>query len=249
MQLIQPWSQEMLKSLAEFTKTAVIGGLLIVLPIYISVLLLLKTIAGVAKLIAPVAAQVPAGMELRNVIALLIVILVCFVAGLFVRTGPGLRAKNAIERSIFEHIPGYSLIRGLTARIAGAQEDQTFATALVELEEAFVPAFVVEEHEDGAYTVFVPSVPTPAAGTVYILPKERVHLVDASFMKAARVISKWGEGARELRAAMKEAAPLPGMGTHQSGIVDVIPQPEADRTSQSPAAAGNDTPKRKETIL
>jgi uncharacterized membrane protein len=159
-------------------------------------------------------------MELRRVIALLIVILVCFVAGLLARTGPGLRAKNAIERSIFEHIPGYSLIRGLTARIAGAQEDQTFATALVELEDAFVPAFVVEEHEDGAYTVFVPSAPTPAAGTVYILPKERVHLVDASFMKAARVISKWGEGAHELRAAMKEAAPLPGKDQRQVGIVD-----------------------------
>ena len=58
------------------------------------------------------------------------------------------------------------------------------------------------EHDDGAYTVFVPSVPTPAAGAVYIHPKERVHLVDIPFNKAVSVISKWGSGARDLRTAM-----------------------------------------------
>jgi len=31
---------------------------------------------------------------------------VCLVAGLVVRTGAGLRAKNALERSVLEKIPG-----------------------------------------------------------------------------------------------------------------------------------------------
>jgi hypothetical protein len=97
---------------------------------------------------------------------------------------------------------GNTLVRGFAGRVAGRQEDETFAVALVEIEEALVPAFIVEEHEDGAYTVFVPSVPTPAAGAVYILPKERVHLVDIPFNKAVSVISKWGSGARDLRTAM-----------------------------------------------
>lgn len=192
----------MIKSLAEFTKTTLIGGLLIVLPLYLSILLLAKTIKGLLALIAPVTAQLPPTMELRQVVGILLVLLVCFVAGLLVRTGPGLRAKNAIERNLLERIPGYALIRGLAARVAGRQEDETFAVALVEIEEALVPAFIVEEHDDGAYTVFVPSVPTPAAGTIYILPPERVHLVDIPFAKAASVISKWGAGARDLRAAM-----------------------------------------------
>ena len=74
--------------------------------------------------------------------------------------------------------------------------------ALVELEDALVPAFVVEEHDDGAFTVFVPSVPTPAAGAIYILPKERVHIVDIPFHKALTVISKWGAGTRDLVKAM-----------------------------------------------
>jgi uncharacterized membrane protein len=194
-----------LRGVAELTKTTLIGGVLIVLPIYVSILLLVKTVAGLMGLIAPVTAQIPAGMHFRQVIAMLVVILVCFLAGLIVRTGPGLRAKNAVERTLLDRIPGYALIRGVTARMAGRPADETFAVALVEIEEALVPAFIVEEHSDGAYTVFVPSVPTPAAGAIYILPRERVHLVDIPFARAAAVITKWGAGTRDLRAAMRGA--------------------------------------------
>ncbi|MCP5420137.1 MAG: DUF502 domain-containing protein [Gammaproteobacteria bacterium] len=195
----------MLRSLAEFTKTTLIGGVLVIFPIWLTTLLLVKTLAGVAKFISPVTSQIPAAVHFRHVIALLLIIIVCFLAGLIVRTGPGSRAKNVLERKLLGRIPGYDLIRGLTARLTGRQEDETFAVALVELEEALVPAFIVEEHDDGAFTVFVPSVPTPAAGSIYILPRERVHRVDVPFTKGASVISRWGAGARDLRQAMQKA--------------------------------------------
>jgi len=78
-----------LKNIAEFSKTTLIGGLLIVLPLYLSILLLAKTIKGLLALIAPVTSQLPPTMELRQVVGILLVLLVCFVAGLLVRTGPG----------------------------------------------------------------------------------------------------------------------------------------------------------------
>jgi uncharacterized membrane protein len=192
-----------MRGLAEFVKTTLIGGLLIVLPLWLSVLLLGKAIAGVLALLKPVTSQLPPGMHLRIVVSMLIVVAVCFIAGLVVRTGPGLRAKNVFEHYLLERIPGYTLLRGLTGRITGREEDDMFAPALVEIEDALVPAFVVEEHPDGRYTVFVPSVPTPAAGTIYILEPSRVHLVDVPFTKAVSVISKWGAGSHELVAAMR----------------------------------------------
>ena len=192
-----------MRSLAEFTKTTLIGGVLVVLPLWISLLLLVKAVAGVFALLSPVTAQLPASMHLRNIVALLIVVAACFVAGLVVRTRPGLRAKNVLDRYMLERIPGYTLLRGLTGRITGHEEGATFAAALVEIEEALVPAFVVEEHPDGSYTVFVPSVPTPAAGSVYILERARVHLVDVPFTTAVSVISKWGAGSRDLVEAMR----------------------------------------------
>ena len=41
-------------------------------------------------------------------------------------------------------------------------------------------------------------VPTPAAGSLLILPRERVHPLEVPFAQAVKVISKWGSGAGEL---------------------------------------------------
>lgn len=194
----------MVRKLAEFTKTTLIGGLLVVLPVYVTGLLLAKTAAGMLAVVSPVTAQIPASLQWRALIAWAILALTCFVAGLVVRTGPGLRAKNAFEKAVLEKIPGYSLIRGLAGRVTGTQEDDTFAVALVEIEDALVPAFIVEELADGFYTVFVPSVPTPAAGAIYILPRERVHPVDVPFTSGVSVVSKWGTGAGALLEALNK---------------------------------------------
>ncbi|HVQ40985.1 MAG TPA: DUF502 domain-containing protein [Vicinamibacterales bacterium] len=187
-----------MKGLAELTKTTLIGGLLVVLPIYLSVLLLLKTLAAIFALLSPVTAAIPAGTQFRQVIAILIVLAVCVVAGAVVRTRPGRRARRILERSVLSKIPGYSLVRGLTERVSGEEREGAFQPALVEIEDALSPGFIIEELEDGRYTVLVPSVPTPAAGALFILPKERVHPLDVPFTQAVTVISKWGAGAGAL---------------------------------------------------
>jgi uncharacterized membrane protein len=186
-----------MKGLAELTKTTLIGGLLVVLPIYLSILLLAKSLSAIVALLSPVTAAIPAGAQFRQILAIVIVLAVCLVAGLVVRTGAGLRAKNALERSVLEKIPGYALVRGLAERVAGEGEG-TFQPALVEVEDALSPGFIIEELEDGRYTVLVPSVPTPAAGALFILPRERVHPLNVPFTQAVKVISKWGAGAGEL---------------------------------------------------
>jgi uncharacterized membrane protein len=187
-----------MKGLAELTKTTLIGGLLVVLPIYLSILLLAKTLAAIFALLSPVTAAIPAGAQFRQVIAVVIVLAICLIAGLIVRTAPGLRAKNAFERSVLEKIPGYALVRGLAERVSGDEGGGAFQPALVEVEDALSPGFIIEELEDGRYTVLVPSVPTPAAGALFILPRERVHPLDVPFTQAVKVISKWGAGAGAL---------------------------------------------------
>ena len=92
-----------MKTLAEFTKTTLIGGILIVLPIYVSILLLLKAISGLIALVNPITAGIPASVEFRGVLAILLLVAICFATGLIVRTGPGLRAKNAFEEAILSN--------------------------------------------------------------------------------------------------------------------------------------------------
>ena len=184
-----------MKGLTELIKTTLIGGLLVILPIYLSILLVAKLLASVLALLSPVTAAIPASAQFRQIFAIVIVLAVCLVVGLLVRTNVGLRAKNAFERSVLEKIPGYTMVRDLAKRISGDETESAFRPALVELEDALSPAFIIEELEDGRYTVLVPSVPTPAAGALFILPRERVHPVDVPFTQAVKVISRWGVGA------------------------------------------------------
>jgi len=192
-----------MRSIAEFTKTALIGGVLVILPIYLSVLLLLKAVGAIMGLVAPISQGLPESLPFRELIAILILVVVCFVSGIAVRTGPGLRAKNALERSLLEKIPGYALIRGLAGKIFGGSDEQSFTVVLAEIEDALVPAFLIEDCGNGQCAIFVPSVPTPAAGAIYIIARERVHLVDVPFTQAVSVISKWGAGSKALLAGMK----------------------------------------------
>ena len=195
-----------MRSIAEFAKTTLVGGVLVLLPIYLSVLLLLKAISGLMGLVSPITQGLPEALPFREVIAILVLIGACFICGIAVRTGPGLRAKNAIERSVLEKIPGYALIRGLAGKIIGGSDEQSFTVVLAEIEDALVPAFLIEDCGDGQCAIFVPSVPTPAAGAIYIIANERVHRVDVPFTQAVSVISKWGSGSKALLAGMKRPA-------------------------------------------
>jgi len=196
-----------MRTIAEFIKTTLIGGIIIVLPVYIAVLLILKAVQGLLAAVKPITAAIPASVEFDEILAILVLAVICFIAGLIVRTRAGLRAKNAMERRVLQRLPGYTLLRGLAGRVTGQADEPSFAPALAEIEEALVPALIVEKLEDGSYTVLVPSVPTPMAGAIYILPPERVHPVDVPFTVALKVFSKWGTGAGEFVRAMQAAKP------------------------------------------
>jgi hypothetical protein len=75
-----------------------------------------------------------------------------------------------MERSILQKIPGYEVIRSMTRQLAGQGQESSWQPALAEIEDALVPAFIVEDLDDGRFTVFVPSSPAPLAGAIYILP-------------------------------------------------------------------------------
>jgi uncharacterized membrane protein len=192
----------MKKALA-FAGKACLTGLLIIIPIYLAILLLLKGMKTVVGLVRPLALLLPEWFPAEKLLSLLFVLLICFVIGVLVRTRAGHLARERIEKNFFERIPGYALLKSMTLQITKDTQETVWKPALAEIEDALVPAFIIEEFEDGRFTVFVPSIPTPFAGAVYILDRKRVHPLDVAFTDALRVVSKWGSGARDLALAME----------------------------------------------
>jgi uncharacterized membrane protein len=192
----------MKKSLV-FVARAVLSGLLILVPVYLAVLLLLKGMKSVAALVRPFALLLPDWFPAEKVLSLVIVLIVCFLVGVAVLTRAGRVVRVRIERGFFERIPGYTLFRSLTQQVTGDKRQSVWKPALAQLGESLVTAFIIEEFEDGRYTIFVPSIPTPFTGSVHILDRKWVHPLDLPLAEALKAISRWGSGSKDLVAAME----------------------------------------------
>ena len=141
--------------------TSALGaGILVVAPIYLGTLLLLKIMQSLAGVVQPVARLLPDWLPAERLLSLLLLLLVCLIVGFLVRTRAG---QSFLGHNVFEKLPGYTLFKSLTQRLAGRTDGVEWKPALAEIEEALVPAFIIEELPDGRFTVLVPSVPTPLA--------------------------------------------------------------------------------------
>jgi len=191
-----------LKKIGKFLGSSLVTGLLIAAPIYLAGLLLVKVAKTLSPMVRPLARLTPAWFPAERVISLAIVLFVCFLIGVTVRIPSGRKVWEKLQSSLFRKIPGYDLIRSFTQRLGGAAENEAWKPALAEIEEALVPAFIIEELDDGRFTVFVPSVPTPLSGALYILTADRVHPLDLGVTCVLKTVSHWGLGAKDLAAAM-----------------------------------------------
>jgi uncharacterized membrane protein len=193
-----------MRACGKFVLNTLVAGFLVVAPIYLAALLLLKALKSLIGLVQPIAKMLPAWLPAEQFLALLLILILCFLTGVGIRTRIGHAIWEQIEKSLFQRIPGYALFRSLAQRMAGESEETAWKPALAEIEEALVPAFIIEELDDGRLTVFVPSVPTPFAGAIYILSADRVHPLNVPFTQAVKAISRWGSGSKDLVAAMEQ---------------------------------------------
>jgi uncharacterized membrane protein len=176
-----------------------------VLPAWLAVLLVLKALGHLEIFVKPVSSHLPGSVAHPRVIAILVLVGLCFLVGAAIQTAVGAQAERTAERLVLEKIPGYTTLRGLASRLSDHAETASFQPALVEMEEALVPAFIVEQHSGNRCTVFIPSAPTPMAGAVYIIENNRVHPLDLPAVSVMQCLSKWGGGSAKLVAAYDAA--------------------------------------------
>src|SRR5207342_3139226 len=103
----------------------------------------LKGMQSVAKLVKPLTALLPDWVPAEELLSLLLVLAICAFIGATVGTRIGRVARDWLERSVLERIPGYGVIRSLTQQMAGNSRENTWKAALIEIEDALVPGFII----------------------------------------------------------------------------------------------------------
>ena len=192
-----------------FVLTALLGGVIVILPVAILASVFGWVFSFTTGLIQPLTNLVVANSDLREIIAvgivLGIILAVCFFIGLFVRTRFGKFIFNVIERHLLKIAPGYNLIKETVLQILGSKKSPYSSVALVQIygNDTLMTAFVTDEHSDGSFSVFVPTGPNPTSGLIYHLKGECVHLIDVPIEDAMRSIISCGAGSARLIEAYK----------------------------------------------
>lgn len=191
-----------MKNIRSFIKTTLIGGLFFVIPLVLLVLIIGKVLDIFRKLVAPIADKIPieaiGGITISRIIALLILLLVCFIAGLFAKDKYASKLKIWIEAKVLSNIPGYSLLKGMTESAVGMDSENLRDVVLVDIEEVWQIGFLMDKIDDELCSVYIPGAPNPMSGDVFFVKNERLKILDLPALSAMKIYKKLGLDAREI---------------------------------------------------
>lgn len=172
-----------------------VDGAMVVLPLGAVALLVLGIVHKLQDAADPLARHYghPA------IVAVLLLVLLCLLVGVLVRSSPGGWARRRLEGAVFERIPGYRLVKAFSGDgPLGEGGGRALKPALAEIEDGLCPALVMDAFADGRLLVFVPGSPAPMSGALYVFAAERVHTLDVPLLPFMKAISSWGLGLREM---------------------------------------------------
>ncbi|MBU4037214.1 MAG: hypothetical protein KKA35_12375, partial [Proteobacteria bacterium] len=98
-----------------FFKTSLIGGITVILPIFIFVIVTKWLFGWVTDIILPVTRLVVTQSHLSKFIAdalvIVLIVITCFIVGIIVKTKVGQYIHTNLEKRILKIAPGYSIIK------------------------------------------------------------------------------------------------------------------------------------------
>lgn len=216
-----------------FIRKALLGGLTILLPISIIVVLFRWIYEIVTGFISPVTMLFIRTFDLPRFIAdwlvLLFFLVFCFLVGVVVATRLGGWAWQHWENRIMARLPGYRTVRELIVQLMGNTKDSPLRRGEVARVwlygrdvDVSVTALITSSHPDGKLTVFVPTGPNPTSGFIYhVEPGLVERRPDIGVDQMMKTVIACGLGASQLfhgdKAAEGVATPAERVDTPPSG--------------------------------
>lgn len=191
-----------MKSIFKIIKATFLGGILFLAPLVVLLAILEKGYGIIQKITLPLAEHLPRihvlGIALQELAGIIIIILICFVAGLLAKTA---KAKNLIQKledGILSFVPGYSFMKNMNENIMGLESKDDLKVILVPTDAGLQFAFLIEEINENKFAVFIPDAPNPWSGSVVFVEKKDITDVDISQKQALACIRKLGFGSKVL---------------------------------------------------
>ncbi len=191
-----------MKSIFKIIKATFLGGILFLAPLVVLLVILEKGYGIIQKVTLPLVNYLPKvhvlGVALQELIGILIIIVICFAAGLLARTPKAQELIRKLEDGILSFVPGYSFMKSMNENIMGIESKEDLKVILVPTDAGWQFAFLIEQIDDTNFTVFIPDAPNPWSGSVVFVEKKDIKEIDMTQKQALACIRKLGFGSKEL---------------------------------------------------
>ena len=185
-----------MKPTLNFIRATLTGGILFLLPVVISIIILNKARIIMLKLSKPLAVRLPEiilGLDGSNLLAIVLLVLICFIAGLIFHSKGVRKHIEWLEEHLLSYLPGYGLLKSIATDVVGERDAANMKTVVIRDDQGWSIGFLVDQDEKNS-VVFVPEAPRHDSGELRIVPSESVKIVDVPTSKAARTIQRYGKG-------------------------------------------------------
>jgi uncharacterized membrane protein len=200
-----------MRSLYQFLKTALVGGVVVLVPIAVCTYIILVVVKAVLKVLEPIARLLPiknlAGIPIAEILVIPLLLVVCFVLGLGVRAGGIQALGRCLEERLLNLLPGYTLIKKITQQFAGGTDEGLGKPVLVNLGASRQIGFLIEELPADEITVFVPLSPALSIVSVHIVAASQVQKLDAKMRQVIDCVTMVGFGSSSVIKGPKGECP------------------------------------------
>ena len=191
-----------MKSILKIIKATFLGGILFLVPLVVLLIVLEKGYVIVQKTTLPLVNSFPKvnvlGIAIQELIGILIIILICFVAGVLAKTANAKKLVQKLEDGILSFVPGYSFMKSMNENILGFESNEDLKVILVPTDAGLQFAFLIEQVNENQFTVFIADAPNPWSGSVVFVEKKDITDIQITQKQALACIRKLGYGSKEL---------------------------------------------------
>ena len=200
-----------MRAISHFLRITVLGGVLFLTPIVVLAFILGKAFNLARRALKPMAAIIPdrfvSGETMEAIMAIVLIAILCFIAGLLARTRPAQRIVAELESSVLSKIPAYEYLKQAGASVMGLGEMADHPVVLTKLGGAWRIGVQTGAESGGLVAVFVPNSPNPMSGSVFLVAADSVHPADVPLAAAIGCLRRCGAGSEALLSEFAPRAP------------------------------------------
>jgi uncharacterized membrane protein len=190
-----------LDTIKRFLKATVVGGLMFLVPLALVLVVLRHAMQFASKIATPIAAVFPpgplGGAGLATLVAIVILLLVAFAAGLLANTAAGKRITRWFEESILGGMPQYRMVKSVAEGFAQIESGEGMKPVMVRGDDGWQLGYRVEDLPGDWVAVFLPAAPTPMSGNVMYVTADRVLPLDIPMPEAMKLVKRVGIGSAD----------------------------------------------------